>query len=157
ALTQINFENLNASGIGSAVNVTGSADNNVIVGSTGNDSLDGGAGNDAMSGGAGNDIYTVDSAGDVVTEALNAGTDKVFSSIEYTLTANVENLELTGIADLNGTGNALANLLTGNSGVNILMGGAGNDTYIVQNDTDSVVENLNAGIDLVQSSAASFT
>ena len=99
----------------------------------------------------------MDSVGDVVTEALSAGTDKVFSSIDYTLTANVENVELTGIADLNGTGNALANVLTGNSGVNILTGGAGNDTYIVQNDTDSVVENSNAGIDLVQSSAASFT
>ncbi|RPH77777.1 MAG: hypothetical protein EHM80_11840, partial [Nitrospiraceae bacterium] len=58
-----------------------------------------------MTGGLGNDIYTVDSAGDVVTEALNAGTDKVFSSIGHTLTANVENLELTGIADLNSAAN----------------------------------------------------
>jgi Ca2+-binding RTX toxin-like protein len=81
----------------------------------------------------------------------------VFSSIDYTLTPNVENLELTGIADLNGTGNALANVLTGNSGLNILTGGAGNDTYIVQNDADLVVESLTPGIDLVQSSAASFT
>jgi hypothetical protein len=42
------------------------------------------------------------------SEALIAGTDKVFSSIDYTLTANVEDLELTGIADLNATGNARA-------------------------------------------------
>jgi Ca2+-binding RTX toxin-like protein len=156
-LIQKNFENLNASGIGSSVNVTGSAGDNSIIGSNGNDIIDGGDGNDTLIGGLGNDTYTVDSAADVVTEALNAGTDKVFSSIDYTLTANVENLELAGIADLNATGNALANVLTGNSGVNILTGGAGNDTYIVQNDADSVVENLNAGIDLVQSSAASFT
>src|SRR5262245_29532715 len=172
--TQINFENLNASGIGSSVTVTGSAGANSIIGSTGNDqltggggadqlaggagndTLDGGADNDAMSGGLGNDTYTVDSAGDVVTEALTAGTDKVVSSITYTLTANVENLELTGSANLNGTGNALNNVLTGNSGVNILAGGLGNDTYIVQNATDTVVEGLNAGMDLVQS-AVNFT
>jgi Ca2+-binding RTX toxin-like protein len=173
-LTQVNFENLTASGIGSSVNVTGSDGDNVIIGSSGNDSLDGGAsndtlrggagsdtldggtGNDILIGGAGNDTYTVDSAGDVVTEVLIAGTDKVFSSIDYTLGANVENLELTGSA-LNATGNARANVITGNSGVNILTGGAGNDTYVVQNDTDSVVENFNAGTDLVQSAAANFT
>ena len=173
-LTQVNFENLTATGIGSSVTVIGSDGDNVIIGSNGTDNIDGGAGNDTITGGAGgdtldggigndtliggtgNDTYTVDSVGDVVTEVLIAGTDKVFSSIDYTLGANVENLELTGSA-LNGTGNGLANVITGNSGVNILTGGAGNDTYIVQNDADSVVENLNAGIDLVQSAAASFT
>lgn len=46
--------------------------------------------------------YVVDNAGDVVTEAANAGTDLVQSSITYTLTANVENLALTG-ADRQGT------------------------------------------------------
>jgi Ca2+-binding RTX toxin-like protein len=174
-LTQVNFENLTASGLGSSVTVTGSDGDNVIIGSSGNDSIDGGAsndtlrggagsdtldggtGNDTLIGGTGNDTYRVDSVGDVVTEVLIAGTDKVFSSIDYTLTANVEHLELTGIAELNATGNGRANVLTGNSGVNILTGGAGNDTYLVQNDADSVVENLNAGIDLVQSAAASFT
>ena len=116
ALTQINVENLTASGLGSSVTVTGSDGDNVIIGASGNDSIDGGAGNDTLTGGVGNDqldgglgsdtmiggtgndTYTVDSAGDVVTEALLAGTDKVFSSIDYTLGANLENLELTGSA-----------------------------------------------------------
>ena len=58
-----------------------------------------------MIGGLGNDTYVVDNAGDVVTEALNEGTDTVQSSVSYTLGANVENLTLTGSADINGTGN----------------------------------------------------
>src|SRR5207245_1287552 len=116
------------SGIGSSVNVTGSDGDNIIIGSNGNDSIDGGTGNDAMSGGVGNDTYTVDSAGDVVSEALNAGTDKVFSSIDYTLTANEENVVLTGTAALNATGDDGNNVLTGNSAANVLNGGDGTDT-----------------------------
>ena len=69
-----------------------------------------------MRGGPGNDTYLVDNTGDVVTENSNEGTDTVQSSITYTLGANVENLTLTGTAAINGTGNALDNVLFGNSG-----------------------------------------
>jgi Ca2+-binding RTX toxin-like protein len=148
APTQINFENLTASGIGSSVDVTGSDGGNIIIGSNGNDSIDGGdgddvlkgggdddvltggLGNDLLIGGTGNDTYTVDVASDVVTEGLAAGTDEVFASLTSTLGANVENLTLTGNDALNGTGNTLANVLTGNDGANVLTGGAGNDTLI---------------------------
>ena len=40
----------------------------------------------------------------------------------------MENLTLTGISNINGTGNRLDNTLTGNSGNNTLTGNAGNDT-----------------------------
>ena len=84
-----------------------------------------------MVGGVGDDLpYVVDNVGDLVTEAASAGTDGVQSSVSYTLTANVENLTLTGAAASNGTGNTLSNILTGNTGNNILTGAAGNDTYI---------------------------
>ncbi|WP_255147946.1 calcium-binding protein [Synechococcus sp. ATX 2A4] len=42
----------------------------------------------------------------------------------------VENLTLTGTANINGIGNALANVLSGNAGNNVLRGGAGNGTLI---------------------------
>ena len=100
----------------------------MLNGRGGNDTLNGGGGADTMAGGAGNDIYVVDNAGDVVTEALNEGTDTVQSSVSFTLGSNVENLALSGAAGINGTGNGLDNVITGNSGNNTLSGGAGNDT-----------------------------
>ncbi len=81
-----------------------------------------------MIGGLGNDNYIVDNAGDIVTENLNEGTDKISSSITRTLPANVENLTLTGASAINGNGNGLTNILIGNSAANQLSGGAGNDT-----------------------------
>ena len=62
-----------------------------------------------MAGGSGNDTYVVDGAGDVVTESGGQGSDAVRSSIDYTLGNSVENLVLTGIDALNGTGNELDN------------------------------------------------
>jgi hypothetical protein len=44
----------------------------------------------------------------------------VRSSITWTLGANIENLVLTGTAAINGTGNSLANRITGNSAANVL-------------------------------------
>jgi Ca2+-binding RTX toxin-like protein len=108
--------------------INGGTGNDYIDGGEGNDTLDGGAGTDTMVGGAGNDTYVVNVATDVVTELANEGTDTVQSSVTYTLTANVENLTLTGTTAINGTGNALNNTLIGNSANNRLTGGAGNDT-----------------------------
>ncbi|MCB1660082.1 MAG: hypothetical protein KDI39_17820, partial [Pseudomonadales bacterium] len=63
-------------------------------------------------------------------EAGGGGTDTVLSSISYTLPNNIENLILTGSADINGTGNSLNNVLQGNSGNNKLEGGLGIDTAV---------------------------
>ena len=129
-LTLADYDTVNH--LGANVDVTGNELANVIVGNSGNNTLDGGAGADTLIGGAGNDTYVVDNADDVVTEAAGAGAglDTVQSSITYTLAPNVEKLTLTGSSDINGTGNELDNIITGNSGINTLDGGGGRDTAL---------------------------
>jgi serralysin len=103
----------------------------IIYGYDGADKLDGGTGGEAdtMVGGPGDDIYEVDSTSDVVVEAFNEGIDRLDSYVSITLPANVENLVLYGVStNLNGTGNALANVFSGSGGNNILNGLGGNDT-----------------------------
>jgi Ca2+-binding RTX toxin-like protein len=149
--------------------LTGGSQNDELDGGAGNDTLDGGVGSDKLTGGAGNDIFVVDNVGDTVIELAGEGTDTVQSSITFDLStngANVENLTLTGVGNINGTGNSGANILTGNSGnntldggtgVDTLIGGQGNDIYVVDETTETVTEQLNEGTDTVQSSASSFT
>jgi Ca2+-binding RTX toxin-like protein len=141
------FENLTLTGT-AAINGTGNAGHNAITGNSGantltggdgNDTLNGGAGNDSLVGGLGNDTYVVDSVGDVINEGANAGIDTVQINRTFTLTANLENVTLTGTANLAATGNAGNNVLTGNSGANLLNGGAGNDTINGGTGADTMV------------------
>jgi Ca2+-binding RTX toxin-like protein len=107
--------------------LTGGASDDVLLGGEGNDVLNGAAGADAMAGGLGNDTYYVDDAGDTVAELADEGSDRVISTISYTLGENVENITLTGTGAIDGAGNALDNALTGNAAINLLAGGDGVD------------------------------
>jgi Ca2+-binding RTX toxin-like protein len=112
----------------------GAAGNDTVGGAAGDDTLIGGSGNDVLSGGAGNDLYVLDSATDIVTEAADAGVDQVQTGVALgaVLPGNVENLRLTGSADIDGSGNGLANVIYANSGSNVLNGRSGADTASYQ-------------------------
>ncbi|MDR0775586.1 MAG: putative Ig domain-containing protein [Azonexus sp.] len=120
-----------------------------LNGGAGNDLLDGGTGADTMVGGAGDDTYVVDDIGDIVIELADEGIDTVRASIDYALGANVENLILTGTANLNGAGNELDNVLIGNQGDNTLTGGAGNDTLTGGQGYDTYVFSKGDGQDII--------
>lgn len=138
--------------------------NDTLYGYEGNDTLDGGLGNDKLYGGLGDDIYIVDSTSDVVIENSGEGTDTIYSSVSYSLSTDgalfnpkhVENLTLTGTANINANGSIHNNILIGNSGNNTfnggqgddtLIGGLGNDTYYVDSIGDTVIELENEGYD----------
>src|SRR5262245_50149426 len=163
-LTFINFalpanvENLSLAAGESDLQGFGNGLVNTINGNSGNNLIDGGAGADLMIGGAGNDTFFVENIGDAVTENASEGNDTVFASVNFTLPANVETLVLQGGADLQGFGNGLVNVIFGNAGNNLIDGGAaadlmiggvGNDTYFVDDASDSAFEAANQGNDTV--------
>jgi Ca2+-binding RTX toxin-like protein len=154
-----NLENLSLlgadaiSGGGNVLNnvLTGNVAANTLAGGLGNDTLNGGGGADTLIGGLGNDVYVIDDAADVSVENAAEGTDTAQSSVSHTLGANVENLTLTGSDAIDGTGNELGNVLTGNVAANRLAGGLGNDVYVITDAADIVIENAAEGTDRVQS------
>lgn len=145
--------NVDASLASNKLKITGNAGDNIITSSLFIDTL---------IGGAGNDTYVINNTTDVITEAASpgSGTDLVQAYVNYTLPVNVENLLLLDGAS-NGIGNASSNQLTGNGFDNILngmagadnmVGGLGNDTYIVDNVGDTIVEVAGEGQDGVLAS-----
>jgi endoglucanase len=140
----------------------GNGASNAIYGNVGSNILDGGAGADGMYGLAGNDVYFVDHPGDAVIENANEGSDAVFSTANFRLSANVEALLLQGSADLQGYGNGLtnsiygntgSNLLNGGAGADVMVGGAGSDFYFVDDAADAAFEIPGEGTDVVLSTA----
>src|SRR5262249_50756476 len=104
--------------------------------------LNGGAGADTLIGGLGNDFYLIDNSADVISEAsASGGLDTINSSVTYSMVGAgyIENMLLTGTADINGTGNFAFNKIWGNSGANVLSGGAGDDQLDGQGDADIMI------------------
>jgi trimeric autotransporter adhesin len=142
--------------------IDGGDGNDILNGGTGNDSLQGGAGNDVLegsgdstgldtfAGGAGDDIYGIYSSNTVTSELAGAGNDTVWTSVNFTLAANIENLYLVG--NTAGTGNDDHNLIIGyGAGNNNIYGMGGNDTLDGGDGNDT----LNGGIgnDILQGGA----
>ncbi len=126
---------------------TGGTDADNLVGGEESDHLIGGTGAaNILTGGGGDDWYTVSVAGDQVIESAGGGTDRVLSALTtYVLPDNVEELQPWNIGMLDGTGNALNNLLIGSNGSDILAGLAGNDVIFGGNGLDSASYRLNTG------------
>ncbi|MFD1332455.1 calcium-binding protein [Methylopila musalis] len=161
---------------GSALNATGNALANILIGTAaantldggdGNDRLDGRKGADTMIGGLGDDTYIVDNVDDTVIETKNQGIDTVLASKSFVAgVQHIEKVTLTGSADIDATGNSLANILTGNDGANrldggkgadTLIGGRGDDTYVIDNVGDTIYEAKNQGTDTVLASVSFFS
>lgn len=164
---------------------TGNELSNRLDGGDGDDLLDGGALNDDMYGGLGDDTYLVDHMADEVYENAGAGTDTVRTSLlDYTLSANVENLEATSADDVTFTGNGENNTirggvgddelhgedgldtlyggggddwLDGGAGNDAMFGGTGDDIYWVFQSGDSVTEYEGEGTDLIVTNHIAYT
>ena len=122
-------------------NATGNDQANLIIGNDGNNILNGLGGADTLGGGGGNDTY-VNPIGDHITETAGiGGIDTVMSNVTFSLASitAVERLVLTGSASIDGTGNALANLVNGQAGANVLRGEGGNDTLNGGTGNDTLV------------------
>ena len=138
--------NINATGNSIGNKLYGTSGSNLIQGGGGNDRIEGGAGNDRLEGGAGNDLLIGGPGADLLSGAggddtyviakvteLNKGlsdpgVDLVRIPVAYTLGVQQENLTLLGTWNINGTGNAKANVLIGNNKNNVLSGSGGDDT-----------------------------
>jgi Ca2+-binding RTX toxin-like protein len=164
-----NFENLtltgsaaiDGTGDGNANAISGNAGVNRLDGADGSDTLNGGAGADTLTGGRDDDVFILDNIGDLASELAGGGHDRAESSVNAILADEIEDLKLTGISAINGTGNGLDNYILGNAGANQLSGGlgadtlagaAGNDSYIIDDGSDAIIEAAKGGTDLILSS-----
>ncbi|MBL8448901.1 MAG: calcium-binding protein [Dechloromonas sp.] len=153
--------------------IEGTSGVDTLYGYSGDDILDGKAGADTLTGGVGDDTYVIDDLGDQIIELEGQGSDAVHLALfaasgNFTLTDNVENGILLDGVNWSLTGNDLDNYLRGNAldntlsggdgddvldgkgGADLLTGGEGDDVYIIESLGDTLVEESDAGHDLVR-------
>jgi hypothetical protein len=154
--------------------LSGGNGNDSIVGSNAADVLIGGAGNDTTIGNGGNDRYVFAAATaaevDVIGESSGGGNDTLdFSAMTTAVTVKLNSDTLATMTNrtvktqtagqfanienvVGGSGN---DSITGNAAANSLSGGAGNDTFFVQDGTTNVDSvDGGAGTDVVSSKDA---
>src|SRR6185437_7539386 len=125
----------------------------------GNDTLVANSGVDTLTGGGGSALFVIDNAADVVQESSGSANDTVESSVDFSLPSNVNVLILTGSQYPNdpaptGTANSANDTLISGSGVYDMVGGSGNDLFIVNNSGDSVVQTNSSSVDTIAASVS---
>ena len=159
ASVTVNLSTGSASGFTSIANIAN------VTGGSGGDFLTGGVGVNALIGGLGSDTFFVD-VGDTVADA-GAGIELVnsFANAFTILDTDVENLTFVGVGNFTGTGNAVANVIIGGSGldnlsglggVDRLEGGAGNDLLNGGTGLDVYFFAAGFGSDTINEGAAVF-
>jgi Ca2+-binding RTX toxin-like protein len=116
--------------VAGVMDLTGNEIAQKLVGNNSENRLDGGGGADTMIGNYGDDTYVVDSAGDLVIEGPDGGTDSLLAKVSYALAAgqSIEAMKAVGgVAAIDLVGNELAQTIQGNAGSNKLQGAAGAD------------------------------
>ena len=125
----------------------GTAGIDTMLGSASNERFEGKGNADTFSGGVGDDTYLVDNTDQQVIERLREGIDTVEAYVSYALPGHVENLEL--LASGTGTGNGLANRLTGSAGNDVLNGMGGGDYLVGGEGSDAFVFERGNGSDTI--------
>lgn len=121
-----------------------------VIGSNLNDTITGNTVSNIIDGGNGIDTVRFDGAAVAVTVDLTAGTA---TGQGNDVLRNIENVTGSNLSDTI-TGNSGNNVLDGKVGADILKGLGGNDTYIVDNVTDVVIEAAGQGNDTVMTSVS---
>jgi Ca2+-binding RTX toxin-like protein len=151
SVSVVNFENLDASILTSALTVTGSAVANTITTGSGNDTIDGGGGADIINASGGNDtvLYygaetSIDGGSGINTLILRAATTVNLANADQTsgdtpTVANFQNVDASSLAiGVSLTGSAAANTLTGGAGDDTIDGGGGADIIASGGGDDTV-------------------
>lgn len=128
AIEAVRMDTVTVNGTAGAERLTVNMTRNTLVdGGAGADTItSGGIGHNTLVGGAGDDTYHVRSLFDTIVERAGGGTDSVYSSVDYELSSDVENLRLQDDAEI-GIGNGVANKIIGNANANELFGMGGDD------------------------------